>query len=228
MNTNYQLIGSLISLVEKYEEENQPKKLELMDFVLWLTFNLSNNLSVPKNSEPNYSEADDFIEKRNENKVKIGRLMNAMYKYAKNYSKKVLENSLLKSMDEFGILANLMVNKKITKGELINSQLISITTGTEILKRLLRLNLIIEIESEKDRRSKIVQITDKGKAVILQLFNEMGKVSLLVNGNLNEFEQHILAHLLDKLDVFHRDIYHNCKTNDINEIIENYITKNEF
>jgi hypothetical protein len=52
-----------------------------------------------------------------------------MYRYAKGYIKKALQESIIQTPDEFSFLITLMTFESLTKTELINKQVIEKTSG---------------------------------------------------------------------------------------------------
>ncbi len=140
----------------------------------------------------------------NETDSAIGILLGIMNKYAKHYSKIVLENLPLNTIDEFGYLANLSTHEKINKTNLITQNLDGKTTGTDIIRRLVLNGLAKEIINPTDKRSKLLKITEKGKKTILNAYLKMGAVSKKVTGNLNAKEKSQLLLILNKLAIFHK------------------------
>ncbi len=111
----------------------------------------------------------------------------------------------------------------MTKTELCNHNLLEITSGNEIIKRLLKNKLIEEYKDPDDRRSKRVKITDEGKKLLIQSFSKMDKVSRIVAGNLGTEEKIELLTILNKLDDFHKVIHDNDWKSDIDDISQKYL-----
>jgi len=139
--------------------------------------------------------------------IDISILIVLMYHYAKGYIKKALRDSYLQTPDEFSFLITLMTYDNLTKSELITRQVMEKTSGTEVIRRLIKKGLIIEFADEKDKRSVRVSITKAGREEILKVLPLMGRVSEIVVGNLSAQEINTLSYLLKKLDYFHNDIY---------------------
>ncbi len=140
-------------------------------------------------------------------------------RYAKVYFKKGLKDSLIQTQDEFSFLITIMTFESLTKTELITKQIMEKTSGTEVIKRLLNLQLLHEFADSKDKRSVRVAISEKGRLEIIQILPQMGLVSKVIVGNLNEQEKNMLLYLLKKLDFFHNDIYMNKKQANLNELL---------
>jgi predicted transcriptional regulator len=78
--------------------------------------------------------------------------------------------------------------------------------GMLIITRLLRQGLIEQTDSDLDKRSKLIRITERGLQV---LENQMEKIrrTNIVAGNLNHREKMELIRILNKLDRFHYPIF---------------------
>jgi MarR family transcriptional regulator, lower aerobic nicotinate degradation pathway regulator len=127
-----------------------------------------------------------------------------MYKYARIYSKIVMEGLPLNTVEEFGYLAHLSSHGQLTKTELINKGMDGKTTGMDIIRRLVEHGLAKEMNNPTDKRSKLIIITEKGKKTIGQSYHRMGQVSKEVVGNLIENEKQTLLSILDKLALHHQ------------------------
>ncbi len=139
----------------------------------------------------------------------ISILLVLMYRYARLYIKKALKRSAIRTPDEFSFLITLMTYESLTKTELIRTQVMEKTSGTEVIKRLLRNGFIKECADPEDKRSVRVSISEKGRKEILDLLPDMRVVSGIVVGDLNESEISTLGYLLKRLDHFHNDIFMN-------------------
>jgi DNA-binding MarR family transcriptional regulator len=134
-------------------------------------------------------------------------LVALMYRYARHYVKKAMQGSVLQTMEEFGFLMTLVTRESMTKTELIQTAVMEKTSGTEVIRRLLRLGLVREYPDPDDRRSVRVSITPEGRAAVFALLPNMESVAKIVSGNLTPAEISTLFGLLKKLDHFHNDIF---------------------
>jgi DNA-binding MarR family transcriptional regulator len=135
------------------------------------------------------------------------------------YTKKALKESNIKTVDEFSFLITLMTHNEMTKQELINLQIMEKTSGIEIINRLIRLEFIEQFDDEKDKRSKLLRITETGRRELMMILPRMNMVSKIVVGTLTKEEQNILTYLLRKLDHFHNDIYMHDKEKELEMIV---------
>ena len=148
----------------------------------------------------------------------ISILIVLMNHYAKWYIKKVLRESHLQTPDEFSFLITLMTYDSLSKSELITMQVMEKTSGSEIIRRLIKRGFIVESADENDKRSIRVSISRSGREEVIRLLPQMSKVTNIVVGNLSSDEINTLSYLLKKLDYFHNNIYLNKRGKSLNDI----------
>lgn len=212
----FQLIEDLASF------ENSSTELTLDNFILFLNQKHTNIDFTPEvlKGSINAEELKEFDDNRSRD---ITVLITFMFKYAKNYLKKALENSVIKTPDEFAFLITMLRNESLTKTELINNLVTEKTSGVETIKRLIKKGLFEEFKVSNDRKSVHIKITEAGKKSILEITPIMNKVTKVISGNLSESELNVLSSILIKLEVFHNEIYFNEKNSSIESIYEKKI-----
>ena len=77
-----------------------------------------------------------------------------------------------------------------------------VSSGIEVIRRLLRIGLIEDYPDPHDRRSKRVRITTAGRQILTDLRPGMDNIGELVTGNLTEREKNQLARILQNLNTF--------------------------
>ena len=209
IDNRYEFLQNLLGQVETYEKEKGAvEHWDISDFAQWLSI----QTSTPKVAPPKMGE-----------EAGLGELVTSVYRYAKLYSKKAMEDTPLSSIDDFGYLINLFVHGEMTKTELIGRNIHEKPTGMEIIKRLLKQGFLSQSDDPQDGRSQLVNINETGRFVLFQLLNQMRKVETIAHGKLNQQEQAALLYLLRKLHVFHNNIYKTEKNIDLDLILEKYI-----
>jgi DNA-binding MarR family transcriptional regulator len=209
--SRYEFLRKVMDLVETFEDQHsQP---DIASFTLWL------NAQV---FPPNIPQADGkplFTEGTLESN--IARIVGNLYKFTKQYTKKALQQSPILTLDDFGFLAYVYFRPAMTKSELIKVNLMEISSGTEVIKRLIKSGLAEEFPDEKDSRAKSLRITTEGREVMRAVFREMGKVAQIVAGNLAHEERIQLLSLLTKLDNFHHQLRHHpeAKTQELDALL---------
>ncbi|MBN2236845.1 MAG: MarR family transcriptional regulator, partial [Bacteroidales bacterium] len=109
------------------------------------------------------------------------------------------------------------------KNELINRHLLEISSGSEILKRLIKNDLIFEYPDPKDGRAKRVSLTEKGRKEIMMAFTDMHKVSEIIIGNLSEKEVGEALGVFNKLTYFHQHIHESDRTSSLETLHQKYV-----
>lgn len=210
---NYIILQELISNLKDFEDEKKSQSLKMQDFVVFLNQKYLGNLV---SAQPSF----DINAKTEENN--IGQLVAFMYRYAKGYIKKALEESTLLTLDDFGYLAAVWQEGDLTKTQVIEKNIHEKNTGMEIIKRLIANNLLEQYDDLEDKRSKRLKITPLGQAELFKSFDGMLKVSQIISGKLTSAEKIQLFYLLSKLHDFHNPIFLTEKETSIDDLLKKY------
>jgi len=202
-------VVELVNLFEIYYSETGSDNIR--EFSVWLNRKLYINEN--QNIEPVvYAEDNRFIV------WTIHRLS----KYFRWYAKGFLNANGLNSMDEYFFLVSINNRGTPAKNEVYKDTISELTTGTQMMKRLIEIGMIKEISDNGDKRIKRVQLTEKGKKTRENIFEQSKKDLVLKAGNLTEKERSELKYSLTYLEKFHGEIYKNDGDKTIDEIVEKY------
>lgn len=222
MDSKYLLIKQLIDNVAHYEAELSPgAAINMEGFLNFAQGNLQNDYLQKRNLAGNLEL--EVQERGNKQETTIAILVTFIYRYARLYAKKVLQNSAFSTLDEFSYTITLLTHVSLSKKELIQKNVHEKTTGMEIIKRLLKHGLIRQFNSEEDRRSQRVAITESGRSAVFSVLHKLEDVSTIMTGNLSATEKRTLTNILKKLDHFHFDIFVNEHDKSLPEIIQSKI-----
>ncbi len=218
----YKLINQLIKLVDAYDKHDEGQNLE--HFSVWL---ISMIIQSPEQLSTHLHEYDFPISANSDHSSinydqQISRMLSNLAKFLKLYTKKALDVKFLPATDDFGFLATLSHRPNLSKAELIRMNYMETPSGTEVIKRLLRKELIEEYNDTQDKRTKRLKITEKGREVIHSTFPEMFKVAQIVCASLSDIEKTQLLLLLKKMDEHHRENFRNIKESSLNHLIASY------
>lgn len=198
--SNTKVIVELLSKFAAYEQTQQ--QTSVTDFATWL---LKQEKSGDMAQRVKMGKSNEYANQNiNQIDSSIGILLGLLNKYARHYAKAALNDLPLNTIDEFGYLAHVSTHAQITKTELISRSHDGKTTGTEIIKRLVKHDLMQELNNPVDRRSKLLRITPTGMQVIGKAYFKMGLVAKQVVGNLTEQEKTMLQQLMSKLEDYHQ------------------------
>jgi len=219
MSNNIQLLKKLLVFIEDYD--NKIGNDDIKEFSIFLKDKVI-SAKVPQSDiafdENNYQQYKNYME------VEFSTLLTNLYRFAKHYTKKALLGTAIKTIDEFGFLATLLRQKSLLKNELISEHLMETSSGSELLKRLIRNGLVQEFPDKHDKRAKRVSLTEAGIKEIMGAFVEMHKASEIIIGNINQTELIQALAVFNKLNYFHQHIHQQDKNSSLEELQAKYIS----
>jgi|GEM_PF-580053 len=149
----------------------------------------------------------------------IAMYLNFMGRYAQFYGRRIFRDSEIYSDDDWGILVSLFPDRQMKKTEVLRGCIMEKSSGNEVLKRLLKQGLIQETPHPEDRRSKLVMLTDAGRAAFQSVQTGIERLSDVVVADLSEDEKASLLHLLTKLHHFHKPIFEAADEETLGEML---------
>lgn len=217
---NYNLLIEILKITEEFELDTTKKNASIDDFIKWI----AQNKYKEDISEPDWEGKENG---RSPESI-INTLIINMNRYAKFYSKSIIQGSDFASQEDFIYLINLKALGSMSKMQLIKKNLQDKATGIQIINRLLKNEWIEQKSSTEDKRSHLIQITTKGKEYLELSMQKIRKATNIVAGDLDYQEKMQLIYLLNKLDKFHNKIYfENQTTEDLLENVTNKYLKND-
>ncbi|MGH1517019.1 MarR family winged helix-turn-helix transcriptional regulator [Chryseobacterium sp. JK1] len=222
---NFALIKEFMTLLEEFESDNKtssnsyPPTIE--GFKLWVSGG-EKVKSVP--DEPYWEGKENGRTAESA----ISTLIVHLNRYAKTYSKSAIVNSEFSTQEDFIYLINLKAFGEMTKMALIKKNIQDKPVGMLIITRLLRQGLIEQTDSNNDKRSKLIRISEIGLIVLEKQMEKIRHATNIVAGNLTHKEKMDLIRILNKLDAFHYPIFSRNIHSDelINTVYEEYPFKN--
>ena len=199
MNTSLEIISELINWLELFNKENQNSEMNLTSFILWLNSRLFEEDHVDQSTHGN-----EMLD------MELSFLLALQHRYYKAYAKNALGESELSSPEGFSFIYHLSLVDSYRKMELIKMHRIEPPSGIEVLKRLLKKELIEEFDDPDDGRAKRIRITETGMKEIQSIMPKMQNVfsSMTAEMSLNE-KLHVVSFLK------RMDDYHNRKIGEI-------------
>ncbi|WP_367209999.1 MarR family winged helix-turn-helix transcriptional regulator [Sphingobacterium sp. R2] len=197
----YKLLKEIIGLVEEFDAEkgvNGSFSDDFDGFKRWIAAK-ETGISV----EPYWEGKENG---RTPESV-ISTLLVHLNRFAKSYSKAAIWESDFSTQEEYIYLITLKSFGEMTKMELIRRNIHEKPAGMAIINRLIKQGWISQQNSELDRRSKVIYITESGRLALDQQMEKIRYATQIVSGNLAYSEKITLISLLDKLSKFHQVIY---------------------
>lgn len=184
---------------------------DMEDFRMWL-----NEKSYQKTTPKFISdkEKQQVFDLENE----IAKQVILLGRFTKQMIRRGLKDFPQLANEEFTYLYRLMDEETLTKMQLVERNAHEKQTGIEIIKRMVKNNLVEEFPDENDKRTTRLKLTDFGKKMFLESINDVTVTSRVLSAKLEEEEKENLLKLLRKLNEFHFHIYQEYKTAEIDEI----------
>jgi DNA-binding MarR family transcriptional regulator len=180
---DYTLLKELIKHVEEFQKESPSG--EIGDFVVWL-----NNRLFSPSGKNQHTAHDELL---------ISFKLMYLNKELKKQTKSVLAGSKVSSIDEYSFLLHLDHQESFRKMEIIELHNLEPPTGIEIIKRLLKNELVAEFADPEDKRAKRITITQKGVHEIKVIKPQIDRIFTTFTEPLNLDEKIQMSGMLDKL-----------------------------
>jgi len=230
MENFFELLSKVVALLEKFVADKGNREISVEAFVLWLTreilidgeFGPENKIGFAR-KHGNHGSGEPGDEKHDHSPspdVRITLLLHTLSKHFKKYSRKLLHDSDLVSMDGHLFLSTIYHIDSIRKMELIRANFNEVPSGIEVINRLLQKGFIEEFDDADDRRSKRVRITDKGRKEFDATLPPLRQVIKVMAGNMDTEKKVMLVSLLDELNDFHIDLHGEAKNLTLDELVE--------
>lgn len=186
-------IVELVCLYQMYYSENQNENLK--SFSAWLSKNAEGN---------NIEEGDTSEEKVNINTID---LLIRISKFIKLFHKEVFSKFQIKTYEEYKFLQAIKNLENPAKSDVYIQTITELTTGAKIMKRLIEMGFIKEVDDKIDKRIKRVKLTAKGQKEL----NEVEGTIHLENDKILSYtpqnEKHSLLEILHFINGYHTDQY---------------------
>lgn len=207
----YQQIQLLIERFGAFEAETGKQSIE--DFAKWTL------AQTPPQRVSNGANPQQAV-------LIQGRIMEDMGRitsFVKHYVRKAIKDSPLAGWNDMVAIIGLFYAGSQRKTELIQAGLMELSPGMEVIRRLLRLELITAFPDPDDGRAKRVKLTRTGEDMFHQIERELQKVGQIIAGNLSLSELQQFASQLQKLNHFHSPIWQTDQDASLDQLIQKYI-----
>jgi len=201
---DFKMVKEAIELLEKFDSENRGESYsgDIGGFKKWIYDNEVIRIQSV-NDEPSWEGKEHG---RSPESVISTQLVH-LNRYAKTYSKSAISDSEFNTQEEFIYLINLKSFGTMTKMELIKKNIQDKSAGILIINRLIKQGWVEQTNSQIDKRTKVLKITERGLNTLELQMDKIRNASNIVTGNLTYPEKIELIKILDKLDKFHHPIF---------------------
>jgi DNA-binding MarR family transcriptional regulator len=215
MGNRYTVLKQLIDLWESYEEEEQ--ELNLLDFAEWMRIHLRHSPHLNRKASYKKTKIDlpEHIAyfKSLDEPTRFLESISRISRYHEFYIRKFLVDLPINNRLEYLFLKTVKQMVQAKKTDLINIHLVDYSTGMDTIKRLINSGFLTETSDKKDRRVKLLEITEKGLGILVQADKKISdeKNMFLTCISMNKWKK--AMPVLDEINKLHNSIYlkHNDK-----------------
>jgi DNA-binding MarR family transcriptional regulator len=143
------------------------------------------------------------------------------------YANIALKGTELNQIEEFGILQTIRKEKKPRKTEVIYANLFELSSGTDMLNRMKKRGLIREYGDKEDKRSKRLELTEKGEAVANASIPRIEKNAKMLLNSLQTEDKELCIQLLKNIEIKLSAQWQKHKAKDFEEIYQELMTHSD-
>lgn len=148
------------------------------------------------------------------------RLIGRIAKLNMVYAQAALAGTGLIQIEEFGLLVVIKQEKNPRKTDIIHTNIQELSSGTDMLARLLKRGLIVEYTDEEDKRSKRVKLTEKGENAFMACIQNVGRMAKMMLNDMPEDDKRLCIQLLKSVDAKFSKLWFRHKGLPFDEIYE--------
>lgn len=156
----------------------------------------------------------------NSDEATIAQMLSLLYRVSRHYTKKAFQERLFNTEEEYSYLVSLLSAGRLTKTELNTRNALERSTGNEMLRRLARLGLVIEMDDPVDKRQKLVQLTPLGRTELMKVFPDLREVTQLLTHTLDSWQKLYLRNLLSQMTARHLTLMRDLKDVPITDYLD--------
>src|SRR6188768_3640460 len=153
------------------------------------------------------------------------KIIGRIHKLNMNYANIALTGTDLNQIEEFGILLTVQQEKNPKKTEVIYANLFELSSGTDMLARLIKRDLIMEYDDQEDKRSKRIELTAKGRKAIEACFPKVRKMAVMMMHDLTEDDKELCIQLLKNVEIKFSALWQKHKGKNIEEIYSEVVSE---
>ncbi|XZF14064.1 MarR family winged helix-turn-helix transcriptional regulator [Chitinophagaceae bacterium MMS25-I14] len=157
------------------------------------------------------------------------KIIGRIHKLHVMYATAAFEGTPLNQLEEFGCLVTIQRQKNPKKSEVIYSNLMELSSGTDMLNRLKNKGLIKEQEDKEDKRSKRVLLTAAGERATVQCLKRIEQLAEIMLHDMPQEDKLLCIQLLKHIEIKFSGLFQKHKgesfENVYSEIVTGPVTK---
>lgn len=128
-------------------------------------------------------------------------------KFQRLYSKNFFQDFKVKTQDEYNFLLSIDKLSNPAKSDVYTQNVVELTTGTKIMKRLVELDFVKEMEDKLDKRIKRLKLTAKGKKELTDIQKRFNNIDDEKLAYISLDDKKSLLDLLNSINQYHTELY---------------------
>ncbi len=117
------------------------------------------------------------------------------------YANCALKGTDINQIEEFGMLATIKQNRNPRKSDVIQGNLFELSSGTDMLGRLIKKGLVKEYMDLEDKRSKRVELTAKGEKMVEVCLQKVTKNARMIFQDVGDDDKKLCIELLKGVEM---------------------------
>jgi DNA-binding MarR family transcriptional regulator len=117
------------------------------------------------------------------------------------YASKALAGTEVRQLEEYGMLATIKQHKNPRKTDVITANLFELSSGTDMLSRLKSRGLIREYCDTVDKRSKRLELTEKGETTMKACYRRIVKNAQLMMHGISQNDMNLIVQMLKGIEI---------------------------
>lgn len=145
----------------------------------------------------------------------IGIISSFMGVYADAAVKEIPE---IKRAEDFYILNTVFNLGEARKTDIIHSHFLELSSGIDLMNRLVKAKLIHERTDPEDKRSRLMRATDKGERVLMKCYEKFSRMAEIIFWGMSVDDKKLCIQLLRGVEIKHSKVIHGLRGKSLNEI----------
>ena len=208
MDAKLALIQGLIGKVDAYFHAGFNNADPAL-FAQWMVLQNADN-----QKEVESKDAGTLMRRVGNRRSNLSFFLVRLRKFAGHYLKHVFDDTPFSGVDDFSFLGTLMYEGPMRKIDVIKANATDGPTGMDIIKRLIKNELVETERHPEDRRAVLVKATVKGRMAFLGVLPALEAAGRVIEAELPDTELDVLLDILDRMDKYHSKIFHEADTLD--------------
>ena len=136
------------------------------------------------------------------------------------YANVALAGTGLNQLEEFGVMQTIRREKSPRKTDVIYANLFELSSGTDMLNRMKKRGLIKEYGDLEDKRSKRLELTEKGESVCRVALSKIENNATMLMNDLRDDDMKLCIRLLKNIEIKFSALWQKHKGKTFDEIFK--------